>query len=79
MPVMDGIEAVRLLREGQAGRADMPVIALTADVATGESERLMALGFNGLQPKPVQPGALIAAIALVLEPSQVAQSAEAAA
>ncbi len=79
MPIMDGIEAVRRLRDGQAGRSDMPVIALTADVAAGEAERLMALGFDGLQPKPVQPGALIAAIGQLLERSPTAQVAEAAA
>ena len=79
MPIMDGIEAVRRLRDGQAGRSDMPVIALTADVAAGEAERLMALGFDGLQAKPVQPGGLIAAIGQLLERSPTAQVAEAAA
>jgi len=79
MPILDGIETVRRLREGQAGRADIPVIALTADVATGEAERLKTLGFDGLQPKPVQAGALIAAISQLLEPAQPAQDTEAAA
>lgn len=79
MPIMDGIETVRRLREGQAGRSDMPVIALTADVAAGEAERLKALGFDGLQPKPVQPGALITAIGQLMERSQAVQDAKAVA
>ena len=62
MPRMDGIEAVSRIRAGQAGRADVPILALTADAMTGEEARLKALGFNGLQAKPVQPAALIGAI-----------------
>jgi CheY-like chemotaxis protein len=66
MPNMDGIEAVGRLRDGQAGRADIPVVALTADAMPGEETRLKALGFDALQHKPVQPSALIGAIAEVL-------------
>ncbi len=65
MPNMDGIEAVQRIRAGQAGRADIPVIALTADAMVGEEARLQALGFDALQPKPIQPGLLIAAIVAV--------------
>jgi len=66
MPIMDGIEAVGRIRDGQVGRADIPVMALTADAMPGEENRLKALGFDALQHKPVQPAALIAAIAEVL-------------
>ena len=67
MPVMDGVEAVGRIRAGQAGRADVPIIALTADAMAGEGSRLKALGFDGLQHKPVQPAALIGAIADLIE------------
>ncbi|WP_296599292.1 ATP-binding protein [Phenylobacterium sp.] len=66
MPNMDGIESVRRIRDGQVGRADTPVVALTADAMPGEEDRLKALGFDALQHKPVQPAALITAIAEVL-------------
>jgi signal transduction histidine kinase/ActR/RegA family two-component response regulator len=80
MPNMDGIEAVGRLRDGQAGRADVPVVALTADAMPGEETRLKALGFDALQHKPVQPAALLAAIVDVLStPRQVRDSDEAAA
>jgi two-component system, sensor histidine kinase len=79
MPVMDGVEAVRRIRAGEAGRADMPVIALTADAGPGELERLKTLGFDGLQPKPVQPAALIAAISEVLDRTPDVAQSEAAA
>jgi len=79
MPVMDGIEAVQRLRAVEAGRVDIPVIALTADAGAGEQERLMALGFDGLQSKPVQPAALISAIAEILSPNSLPTQDEAAA
>jgi signal transduction histidine kinase/AmiR/NasT family two-component response regulator len=66
MPIMDGVEAVGRIRAGQAGRADVPIMALTADAMPGEETRLKALGFDALQHKPVQPAALINAIGQVL-------------
>lgn len=79
MSVMGGIEAVGHIRDGRAGRVDMAVIALTGDAMPGEAERLEALGFDALQPKPIQPAALIAAIAQVLaKPPAVVDSASAA-
>ena len=72
MPVMDGIEAVRRIREGGAGPAGIPVIALTADASPGEEERLKGLGFDALQGKPIQPAQLFAAIERTLEARRVA-------
>jgi signal transduction histidine kinase/ActR/RegA family two-component response regulator len=63
MPVMDGIEALRRVRSGEGGRTDVPVMALTADAMSGEAERLVALGFDEAQPKPIQPAGLLRAIA----------------
>ncbi|MBL8771659.1 MAG: response regulator [Phenylobacterium sp.] len=77
MPVMDGVEAVGRLRSGQAGRADVPVIALTADATSGEEGRLKALGFDALQHKPVQPAALIVAIGEVIEARLASAAADA--
>ena len=66
MPVMDGVEAVGRIRDGQAGDANMPVIALTADGMAGEETKLKSSGFDAVQTKPVSPAALIATIAEVL-------------
>jgi signal transduction histidine kinase len=66
MPNMDGIEALRRIRAGEAGPADIPVIALTGDVTPGEDARLHGLGFDALQPKPIQPAGLIGSIFQVL-------------
>jgi len=62
MPRMDGVEALKRIRAGEAGPPDIPVIALTADAMSGDSERLVGLGFDEAQPKPIQPGALIYAV-----------------
>ena len=67
MPNMDGIEALRRLRAGEAGRSDLPVIALTADAMTGDADRFIAMGFDAVDSKPIQPARLIAAIGAVLE------------
>lgn len=81
MPIMDGVEAVGRIRDGQAGRADVPIMALTADAMPGEEARLRALGFDALQHKPVQPAALINAIGQVLSaaPPRAGDQSEAAA
>jgi CheY-like chemotaxis protein len=67
MPNMDGIEALRRIRAGEAGPPDQPVIALTADAMAGDAERFIALGFDAVESKPIQPARLIAAIGEVLE------------
>lgn len=75
MPQMDGMEAVSRIRAGEAGRADQPVIAVTADVMAGETVALMRAGFDAVEPKPIQPATLLAAVALLCaqnEPAPVA-------
>jgi len=59
MPVMGGIEALRHIRSGDAGRRDIPVIALTADAMAEATASLLAHGFDRVAPKPIDPAALI--------------------
>jgi signal transduction histidine kinase len=78
MPRMGGVEALRLIRAGEFGRADVPVIALTADVMAGDDTRLAGLGFDAVQPKPIRPGPLFEAIALACSDDDRRRSANAA-
>jgi CheY-like chemotaxis protein len=52
MPDMDGCEAARLIRgSGERGRM-IPIIATTADSATGARERCLDAGMTGYVTKP---------------------------
>jgi CheY-like chemotaxis protein len=51
MPEMDGWEMLKAIRNDTMW-ADVPVIALTAHVMTGDKERVLQAGFNGYISKP---------------------------
>jgi len=57
MPVMDGIEATRAIRAlaGAATPAQVPIIAMTANVFTEDRERCLQAGMNDHLGKPVTP------------------------
>lgn len=54
MPVMDGFQAVKQIRE----ISDVPVIALTAYAFDEDKHKIMASGFNDYMSKPLRPEAL---------------------
>lgn len=56
MPVMNGIEATKRIREweGETKRARTPIIALTANVFDADRERCTAAGMDGFLGKPVK-------------------------
>ncbi|MEY2699568.1 MAG: hypothetical protein RIQ52_323, partial [Pseudomonadota bacterium] len=54
MPVMGGIEATMKLRKDPAG-TDIPIIALTADIAESEREKCLVAGMNDYLTKPIRP------------------------
>jgi CheY-like chemotaxis protein len=61
MPVLDGHDATRRIRSG-LGLKDLPIIALTAGITTGEHERAQAAGMNDVVAKPFDPPALVRCI-----------------
>jgi CheY-like chemotaxis protein len=55
MPLMDGIEATRIIRERERLRGGhVPVIALTAHAFDEEREQILAQGFDGYVAKPLK-------------------------
>jgi CheY-like chemotaxis protein len=52
MPVLDGYETVRKIRENP-GLAALPVLAVTAYAMQGDKERILSSGFDGYLSKPI--------------------------
>jgi len=68
MPVMDGFEATRRIREAQAGARRVPILAMTANAMQGDRERCLEAGMDDYIPKPVTLDALRAALQRWLPP-----------
>ena len=59
MPVMNGLEAVKLIRKF---RRDLPVIAITAYAQTGDEHRFLSAGFDAYLAKPVKKESIVSLI-----------------
>jgi PAS domain S-box-containing protein len=75
MPVMDGVEATRRIRELAGEPARTPIVGLTANVMAHQRAEYLAAGMDGVVAKPISPADLIAEIARVLAGRQPAESA----
>ena len=58
MPNIDGIEATKMIRLLDAGKADIPIIAMTAAALPEERERCLQSGMNDYISKPYSPNKL---------------------
>jgi signal transduction histidine kinase/ActR/RegA family two-component response regulator len=59
MPVMDGKQATRIIRnEKGSGYNTIPIIALTADATADTQNKILQLGFDQYLSKPFNPDAL---------------------
>jgi CheY-like chemotaxis protein len=82
MPVMDGYEATRKIRNLKSEIRDVPIIAITASAMKQDEENIKAYGFDGYLRKPVNRAEVFQEIARFLPhsrreiPSKQAESAE---
>jgi signal transduction histidine kinase/CheY-like chemotaxis protein len=75
MPKMDGIETVQKMR---AMGYTMPIIALTANAMTGQSEMFQKNGFDGFISKPIDIRQLNASLNQMVRDKHPAEEVEAA-
>ncbi|MEP7381761.1 MAG: PAS domain S-box protein [Gemmatimonadota bacterium] len=68
MPVLDGLDATRRIREAP-GLAALPIIALTAGALVSERERSTEAGMNAFVTKPFNPAELIQVIQRFVTPA----------
>ena len=61
MPIMDGLDALKLIRDAEIGSADaaMPVYILTADEQPATREKAAKIGATGFLTKPIDPSELL--------------------
>ena len=69
MPVMDGYEATRLVRQHPHLR-DLPVIAMTANAMVGDREKVLAAGMNDHIVKPINIEEMFSTLARWVRPDQ---------
>ena len=65
LPVLDGWEATRRIKSGEA-TGSIPVIALTAHAMAGDRDKAMAAGCDDFDTKPIEMPRLLAKIAAIL-------------
>ena len=62
MPVLDGVEATKLIRSGNGASRLTPVIALTANVLPDQVETFLTAGMSAHVGKPFDPDELLATV-----------------
>jgi len=68
MPVMDGVEATRTIRQAEGPGTRLPLVALTAHARATDKERFRAAGLDEILVKPISRKGLRAVIATHFSP-----------
>ena len=74
MPVLDGVSATRMIREGRAGVLDpqVPIVAQTAYALAGDCDAFLQAGMNDYTAKPLSVQGLSEVLARVVHGRDVA-------
>ncbi|MBT5646466.1 MAG: response regulator, partial [Rhodospirillaceae bacterium] len=62
MPEMDGVTATLRIRDLDGPKAQIPIIAITANAMKGDEKRYRAAGMNDYVSKPIESAKLASAI-----------------
>jgi CheY-like chemotaxis protein len=62
MPVMDGLEATKLIRGMNTNKSKIPIIALTVDITTGNIVEYTSIGMDDVCAKPIDLPVLLKSI-----------------
>ncbi len=68
MPVLDGWQTTRAIREREAGGERLTIVALTANAGAGERERCLQAGMDDYLAKPFTQNALLEVLARWMKP-----------
>ncbi len=74
MPVMDGLEATRRIRELSSDVAHIPIVAVTANAMRGDKETYITAGMNDFVSKPVDAAGLISVVSQFVPKPPVADA-----
>ncbi len=73
MPILDGFEATRIVREELKDLT--PIIAFTANALNSEKDMCLSIGMNDYLTKPIQPDQLFLAILRILQNNEQLKTA----
>ncbi len=77
MPIMDGVEAMHIIKRNAAKEnKEIPVVALTANAISSAKEMFISEGFDGFVPKPIEISDLERVLRRLLPKFVVAYSKE---
>ncbi|AZN38698.1 response regulator [Paenibacillus albus] len=77
MPVMDGYEATKTIRQSANGKT-IPIVAMTADAMKGVEDQVLSVGMNGYLTKPFDPIDLYSMLQRLLKQTREQASSAAA-
>jgi signal transduction histidine kinase/CheY-like chemotaxis protein/HPt (histidine-containing phosphotransfer) domain-containing protein len=75
MPVLDGLEATRAIRD-RLKLTTLPIVAMTANAMEGDRQRCITAGMNDYLPKPIEPEVLLATLTKWRAPRQEGSATE---